>query len=87
MVFQTRHNDYSLEMSSTTSQQPPIPPDVSAYGDDIDGQISNSEMLEWFRDSYRNYAQYFKPILCYLEGTWILDDGILEELFDSARHN
>eukprot|EP01084_Bolivina_argentea_P296756 511142_1 len=85
--FQTRHNDFNLEMPSTTSTdygvtekipQPDVPPQVLAYGDDIDGQIA--EMQEWFRafktqnKSHRYYPLYFKPILCYLEGTWIIDE-------------
>eukprot|EP01084_Bolivina_argentea_P296758 511148_1 len=85
--FQTRHNDYNLVMPSTTSDiygetepipMPDIPPEVLAYGDDIDGQIT--ELQEWFRafktqnKSHRYYPLYFKPILCYLEGTWIIDE-------------
>ena len=51
------------------------------------------EMQEWFRafkeqnKSHRNYTQYFKPVLCYLEGTWIKgDNDTLEEPFESDRH-
>ncbi len=98
--FQTRHNDYNLEMPSTNSTQygetekvpmPDVPSEVLVFGDDIEGQIT--EMQEWFRafktqnKSHRNYPLYFRPILCYLEGTWIIDEGILEEPFDSDRHS
>ena len=49
-------------------------------------------MREWFkawRDedvSVRNYTQYFKHLLCYLEGAWTTDVENLEEPFDSDRH-
>eukprot|EP01084_Bolivina_argentea_P289260 496663_1 len=97
--FQTRHNDYKLVMSSTTSSEfgaiesvpfPEVPPEVLNAGD-INAQII--EMQEWFRafktqnKSHRYYPDYFKPILCYMEGTWIIDEGILEEPFDSDRHS
>ena len=96
--FRTRHNDYNLNMPSTTSdeygatepiQYPDVPPEVEAKLTVEDEII---EMQEWFRafktqnKSHRNYTQYFKPILCYLEGTWVLDDDALEEPFDSDRH-
>ena len=38
-------------------------------------QSVNDELREWFRafktqnKSHRNYPEYFKPILCYLEGS------------------
>ena len=49
-------------------------------------------MQEWFRafkaqnKTHRNYTEYFKPILCYLEGTWVLDKNALIEPFVSERH-
>merc|ERR1712176_1561775 len=49
--------------------------------------------MGWFKAfktqnaSHRDYAAYFKPILCYLEGTWIVDDDNLDEPFDSDRHH
>eukprot|EP01084_Bolivina_argentea_P097885 175954_1 len=49
-------------------------------------------MIEYFRafkyqnKSHRNYTNYFKPILCYLEGGWILSNDNLDEPFDSDRH-
>ena len=78
--FRTRHNDYNLNMPSTTSsdygateaiQTPDVPPAVLNAGS-VTNQIE--EMQEWFRafktqnKSHRDYTNYFKPILCYLEG-------------------
>jgi len=47
--------------------------------DTLEGQVD--EMKKWFKawkdqdDSKRNYKNYFKPLLCYLEGFWInVDD-------------
>eukprot|EP01084_Bolivina_argentea_P289262 496666_1 len=96
--FQTRHNDYLLYMPSTTSSEYGASEEISLP--DIPLEILNKntveeqviEMQEWFRAfktqniSHRNYTAYFKPILCYLEGTWVMDDDILEEPFDSDRH-
>ena len=96
--FRTRHNDYNLNMPHRNSTEygatepipyPDVPPEVINAGD-VDAQVI--EMQEWFRafktqnKSHRNYPEYFKPILCYLEGTWILDKDELEEPFDSDRH-
>ena len=50
---------------------PEVPPSVLNAGS-VNDQIL--EMQEWFRafktqnKSHRNYTEYFKPILCYLEG-------------------
>ena len=78
--FQTRHNDYNLNMPSTTSTEygetepipyPDVPPEVLNAGS-VANQVA--EMQEWFRafktqnTSHRDYPEYFKPILCYLEG-------------------
>jgi len=96
--FRTRHNDYNLNMPSRTSKEyhaqeavpfPDVPPEVTAQSS-VQGQIE--EMQEWFRafktqnTSHRDYPQYFKPILCYLEGAWIDADEELEDAFDSDRH-
>ena len=50
-------------------------------------------MREWFRawhnQNYkkRDYRKYFKPALCYLEGTWIDEDNTdILEPFKSDRH-
>jgi len=98
--FRTRHNDYNLNMASRTSDEynavesiplPEVPPEVLQHGKNVSAQVD--EMIEWFRAfktqnaSHRNYALYFKPILCYLEGTWIMDDELLDEPFDSDRHH
>ena len=64
---------------------------MTSLGDDVEAQIE--EMQEWFRafkfqnKSHRNYTEYFKPILCYLEGTWIDEDDALSEPFESDRHH
>eukprot|EP01084_Bolivina_argentea_P086395 156158_1 len=97
--FVTRHNDYNLNMPSETESTygktqpipyPNVPPQVTSAGN-VNNQIK--EMQEWFRafktqnKSHRNYTNYFKPILCYLEGTWIIDTDVLDEPFDSDRHS
>lgn len=78
--FTTRHNDYNLNMPSTTEEtygatervpDTVVPPEVINAGS-VNNQIA--EMQEWFRafktqnKSHRNYTDYFKPLLCYLEG-------------------
>ena len=98
VCFQTRHNDYNLNMPSTVSSnyhateailQPGVPPEVTSKST-VTEQIT--EMQEWFRafknqdHSVRDYRQYFKPILCVLEGTYILDTNTLNDGFDSDRH-
>ncbi|CAG5136778.1 unnamed protein product, partial [Candidula unifasciata] len=95
--FRTRHNDYKLVMSSRTSGNyhaiedipfPDVPPEVLRKRN-VEGQIE--EMREWFKafqnqdKSKRDYTKYFKPVLCYLEGAWTLDQEI-EEPFPSDRH-
>eukprot|EP01083_Nonionella_stella_P061701 160722_1 len=96
--FNTRHNDYNLMMPSEDDDSygatqeidsPPVPPEVSGKAT-VAEEVA--EMQEWFRAfgtqnlSHRNYSAYFKPILCYLEGVWIMDDEVLEEPFASDRH-
>ena len=78
--FQTRHNDYNLNMPHHNSTEygatepisyPHIPSEVVSKPT-VAQQVQ--EMQEWFRafkhqnKSHRNYTEYFKPILCYLEG-------------------
>jgi len=97
VAFGSRHNDYNLNMPSTTSNEygatepiafPEVPPAVIGK-ESVDEQME--EMQEWFRAfkaqnaSHRNYTEFFRPILCYLEGTWILDDDDIEEPFQSDR--
>ena len=96
--FQTRHNDYNLNMPedypadygrTIPIPRPDVPPEVTNQNN-VPNQIA--EMQEWFRafatqnKSHRNYTDYFRPILCYLEGTWLLDENSLEEPFESDRH-
>ncbi|CAG5136779.1 unnamed protein product [Candidula unifasciata] len=95
--FRTRHNDYKLVMPSQTSSIyhatedipfPDVPPEV-LNKKTVEEQVA--EMKEWFKAfndqdrSSRDYTKYFKPVLCYLEGTWTLDKE-LEEPFPSDRH-
>ena len=95
--FRTRHNDYALRRPSTTStnynEVEDIPfPDVPSAVTDLESvEDQMAEMREWFkawRDqdySVRNYRDYFKPVLCYLEGAWTNSEK-LEESFLSDRH-
>ena len=95
--FTTRHNDYNLVMPSRESSEygateaieyPDVPPEVSNAGS-VSAQIT--EMQKWFKafkdqdNSERDYTQYFKPIICYLEGTWIEqdDEDLFHEPFES----
>jgi len=69
---------------------PDVPPSVLAKAT-VAEQVA--EMREYFRAfalqnaSIRNYTQYFKANLCYLEGTWIKATANLEEPFRSDRHS
>ena len=97
--FRTRHNDYRLYMPHSTSKEwhatedvpfPDVPPEVLSK-EDITAQID--EMRAWFKawkdqdPSVRDYRKYFKPLLCYLEGTWTNStEGKVEEPFESDRH-
>ena len=95
--FRTRHNDYLLKKPSKTStgyhetediEYPTVPSNVTDKAT-VAEQID--EMREWFSafqrgsTSPRDYTQHFKPLLCYLEGTWLSGQN-LEEPFDSDRH-
>ena len=68
---------------------PPVPPEVTRKKT-IRLQIA--EMRLWFKAwkdqdySRRDYRKYFKPVLCYLEGSWIHTDEKIEESFKSERH-
>ena len=78
--FSTRHDDYHLEMASQNSQEfektEEIPfPDVPPLRDgNKDTKIT--EMRKWFKafkdqdHTKLDYRNYFKPILCYIEGAW-----------------
>jgi len=96
--FQTRHNDYALEMPHTNSseygatERLPFPEVPQSVLDQPDINASIAEMQEYFRafkmqnKSHRDYTNVIKPNLCYLEGAWIDEDGVLDEPFDSDRH-
>ena len=95
--FRTRHNDYLLKMAASIKElhatvdieHPQVPPEV-LNKTTIDEQIV--EMREWFkawRDqdyTVRDYRQYFKPVLCYLEGAWYYPKGAPVDGFTSDRH-
>ena len=97
--FRTRHNDFMLYQPSTSSSNlhetedipfPQVPRAVTRKPT-IDLQIL--EMREWFkawRDqdySVRDYRNYFKANLCYLEGAWYYPDAIPVDLIHSDRHH
>ena len=96
--FRTRHNDYRLYMANRTSKDyhateeipfPEVPPEVKNKAT-VDAQIV--EMREWFKAwqsqnyTIRDYRKYFKPVLCYLEGTWTTATKDIDEPFESDRH-
>ena len=96
--FRTRHNDYRLVMPHRTSTDyhavedipfPEIPPEVT---NKLTPEDEIKEMREWFKawkdqnTTHRNYPEYFKPILCYLEGAWTRSQAQVEEPFFSDRH-
>ena len=81
--FRTTHSDYSLRQPCKTCstlhhtediQFPGVPQEVLAKPTLIE---AIDEMREWFKawrdDLYdaRDYREYFKPVLCYLEGAWM----------------
>jgi hypothetical protein len=98
--FRTRHNDYPIRMKSLYKHTfgetqsvplPEVPPDVRNY---LQPNKQIAEMREWFKawrdqdHSIRDYRQYFKPVLCYLEGSWThSDQNSIDEPFDSLRHH
>ena len=97
--FKTRHNDYGLFKPATDDSTynaaeevafPGVPPAVTDLVD-IDDQVE--EMRKWFKawndqdDSVRNYKDYFKPVLVYMEGAWTLTDDTIDEPFTSDRHS
>eukprot|EP01083_Nonionella_stella_P293878 999323_1 len=80
----------SYEYNEIEEIEFPDVPDAVKKAGSVDNQIT--EMQEWFRafktqnHTHRNYSLYFKPILCYLEGTWITDSDSILEPFTSDRH-
>ena len=96
--FRTRHNDYRLYMAHRTSKDyhatepipfPDVPPEVKNKAT-VDEQIV--EMREWFKawktqnHTVRDYRKYFRPVLCYLEGSWTTATKDIDEPFESDRH-
>ena len=96
--FRTRHNDYKLKMPHPNSTNyhatvdisyPEVPPSVLNQPT-LDKQIE--EMKNYFKawkfqnPSFRDYRQYFKPVLCYMEGAWTTNTKTLDEPFSSDRH-
>lgn len=97
--FRTRHNDYKLVMPATNNSgwhktetiiTPEVPPSVASKAT-VQEQID--EMRMYFKAfktqdvSVRDYRPYFKPLICYLEGSWEKIDGDdIVEPFDSDRH-
>ena len=97
--FKTRHNDFNLKRPSTTDSSynaveeiefPGVPPAVTDLPN-VEDQVE--EMIQWFKawndqdDSVRNYTDYFKPVLVYMEGAWTLTDNTIDEPFTSDRHS
>lgn len=97
--FRTRHNDFSLRSAARGDETyekteeltfPSVPPQVTSKGT-VQEQID--EMVEWFKafkeqnHSVRDYRDYFKPILCYLEGAWTRPKDSIDEPFESDRHS
>eukprot|EP00493_Phyllostaurus_siculus_P003109 UN03123 len=69
---------------------PDVPPSVLEQPT-IEAQMF--EMQQYFKafkhqdKTIRDYSDYFKPVLCYLEGAWIKDTDRIEEFFHSERHS
>ncbi|XP_059157606.1 uncharacterized protein LOC131941984 [Physella acuta] len=97
--FRTRHLDFKLVRPSTTNTSflamedipyPEVPPEVTSKAT-VAEQIL--EMKEWFKafatqnSTLRNYKNYFKPVMCYMEGMWTKDlTTEITEPFQSNRH-
>ena len=97
--FRTRHNDYALRKPVTNDKTlnkveaidfPEVPKSVTDKSS-VDDQIA--EMREYFRafkeqdESIRPYKEYFKAVLCYLEGAWVYGEKNIDEPFESSRHH
>jgi len=98
--FTTMHNDYKMKKPTALENHtkankglediafPPVPESVSALGT-VAEQVD--EMREYFRafhyqdTSIKDYREHFKPVLCYLEGAWMIDTDF-EAAFVSDRH-
>ena len=68
---------------------PDVPPEVLQHNN-IDDQIL--ELREWFKawanqdHSVRDYRDYFKANLCYMEGAWVYGESVDMDGFESDRH-
>ena len=98
VICRTRHNDYLLMMPHRTLKTynlmedipfPDVPPEVLRLRT---VRKQTLELRKWFKawkdqdHSERDYRKYFKPVLCYLEGSWIHSGTAIEESFGSERH-
>ncbi len=97
--FETRHNDYTLMMKSTTKKGyreleevhfPPVPPSVASKAT-VAEQVA--EMKAYFQafkaqnTSIRPYEDFFKALMIYVETAWFdFPQDTITEPFDSARH-
>ncbi|RUS91605.1 hypothetical protein EGW08_000578, partial [Elysia chlorotica] len=96
--FRTRHNDFELRRASTTSkdwlatepiESPPLPEGLDKLS--VEDQIQ--EIREYIRafkfqnSTIRPYQDFFKPVLCYLEGWWDSNITDIENGFTSSRHS
>ena len=99
--FKTRHNDYKLvrpvfssvskKYQATQDVEYPPVPDKVMQQKDVKGQIR--EMVKCFK-AWRDenskecdFKKYFKPVLCYIEGTFSKTTGKhIDEPFESDRH-
>ena len=96
--FWTRHNDYRLRTPDPANtrykslkeiEYPDVPPEVLGCAGNVTCEVE--EMRAYFNawtrqdEGIRAYKNYFKPVLCYLEGWWEVDQD-LEDPFSSDRH-
>ena len=69
---------------------PAVPPEVLHFRK-VHEQAT--ELRKWFKawkdqdHSVRDYRKYFKPVLCYLEGSWIHSGEKIEDSFPSNAHH
>lgn len=69
---------------------PDVPPAVLAHRK---VSLQTAEMREWFKawkdqnHSKRDYRKYFKPVLCYLEGSWIYSGTDIEDAYPTDAHH
>lgn len=95
--FRTRHNDFELRKASSTSNNwletepielPPLPDGLEKLS--VDEQITElREYIKAFKhqnETIRPYKNFFKPVLCYLEGWWDSNVTDIEDGFTSLRH-